>query len=224
MTLPLIAVTPDLDDTRLKLRRGYGARIAAAGGLPVILDPETPDPARVLDQVHGIVFSGGDDPSMETWGTATHPKVTPIDPQRQQFELELLDALAARPELPVLGICLGMQMLCLARGGTLDQYLPDTLPTAEDHWGRTPHRVDGAIGSGTVHSHHRQAIVDPGSLDVVGRAPDGVIEAVADPTRPFCVGVQWHPERTDDPVLGQGMFERLVDAARTGHRAVATRG
>ena len=216
MVAPLIAVTPDLNDTRLFLRRGYGARIAAAGGIPVVLDPETPDPARLLDVVDGIVFSGGDDPAMEAWGIPTHPKATPIDPQRQRFEVELLAALEARPEIPVLGICLGMQLLCLARGGGLDQHLPDTLETAALHWEGGAHPVDGAIGTGTVYSHHRQAIVDPGELEVTGRAPDGVIEAVADPARAFCVGVQWHPERTEDHALGQGLFERLVEVARGG--------
>jgi len=72
----------------------------------------------------------------------------------------------------------------------------------------------GLISSGSVHSRHRQAIVDAGRLKVIARAPDGVIEAVQDPARRFYLGVQWHPERTTNTELGSRIFERLVAAVR----------
>jgi putative glutamine amidotransferase len=106
--------------------------------------------------------------------------------------------------------------MALHAGGVLDQHLPDTLATAADHWERTEHAVDGLLGTGQVHSHHRQAITDPGRMRIVARAHDGVIEAVDLPpeeTRSLYLGVQWHPERTADEHLGRDIIWRLVDAA-----------
>ncbi len=150
---------------------------------------------------------------MEHWSIPTHPRARTIDPARQEFELALLRALDSRPGEAVLGVCLGMQLMGLHRGGRLDQHLPDSLPSAGSHSDCAVHGVCGALGEGRVHSNHRQALVDPGDLEIVARAPDGVIEAVRDPARPFYVGVQWHPERTDDEVLGPGIIRRLVEAA-----------
>jgi putative glutamine amidotransferase len=161
-----------------------------------------------------MVLSGGDDPATERWGQPTHPRAKPMDPRRQAFEVALLEALDAEGEVPVLGICLGMQLMGLHRGGRLDQFLPESLPTAEGHAPGRRHAVSGALGCGPVHSHHRQALADPGALSVVARAEDGLIEAVRDEARPFYVGVQWHPERTEDEALGPGLFRSLVDAAR----------
>jgi putative glutamine amidotransferase len=137
-----------------------------------------------------------------------------MDPRRQAFEVALLEALDAEGEVPVLGICLGMQLMGLHKGGRLDQHLPESLPTAESHSPRRSHAVSGELGCGPVHSHHRQALVDPGALRVIARAEDGLIEAVRDEARPFYVGVQWHPERTEDEALGPGLFRSLVAAAR----------
>jgi gamma-glutamyl-gamma-aminobutyrate hydrolase PuuD len=94
----------------------------------------------------------------------------------------------------------------------LDQHLPDTLPSAEEHWNGGRHPIAGEF-TGSVHSHHRQALTDPGRLAVVATAPDGVIEAIRDPDRAFRVGVQWHPERTDDPATGAAVFDALIRAA-----------
>jgi folate-binding protein YgfZ len=146
---------------------------------------------------------------METWKVRTHPAARPVDPDRQRFELALLDALDSRPEVPVLGICLGMQLMALHAGGRLDQYLPDTLATADHHWGHVEHEVEGGLGRGTVHSHHRQAVIDAGHLQVEARAPDGVIEAVRDGHRSCYLGVQWHPQTIE--YLSYGATEEHPD-------------
>jgi putative glutamine amidotransferase len=213
MTRPLIGITCDFRDDRMSLTGTYPAAVAAAGGLPVILpcDPAMAD--SIAARLDAFVLTGGDDPIMEPFGVPTHPQARPIDPQRQAFELALLEALRAHPRAPVLGICLGMQLMGLHARGTLDQHLPDTLPTAALHWGGQAHAVEGALGRGPVCSHHRQALRDPGSLQVVAQAPDGVIEAVRDPDRRFYLGVQWHPERTEHEALGRGLFAHLVAAA-----------
>ena len=214
MSDPLIGITADLEGERYRASPAAAAAVSRAGGIPVVLPcrPErTEDYLRRLD---GVILSGGDDPIMERWGVPTHPRATPIDARRQAFELALLEALRDRPAIPALGICLGMQLMGLAHGGALDQHLPESLETAAVHWPRTTHLVEGTLGRGAVHSHHRQALRDSGSLRAVAWAPDGVIEAVADDARAFYLGVQWHPERTEDERLGVGIIAQLVEAAR----------
>ncbi len=213
MSAPLIGITTDLVDDRHRVAAGYATRVCEAGGVPVLLPCVAACAFEYARRCDGIVFSGGDDPIMEQWGRPTHPRATKVSPRRQAFETALLAALD-EDATPVLGICLGMQLLGLHRGGELDQHLPDTLDTAALHWPTTAHRVTGALGDGLVHSHHRQALRTAGTLRVVATSPDGVIEAVRDDDRPFYVGVQWHPERTDNETLGAGLFARLVDAAR----------
>ncbi|MEE2719651.1 MAG: type 1 glutamine amidotransferase [Planctomycetota bacterium] len=211
---PLIGVTPDRLEDRIQVRPSYLEAVRNSGGLPVVLSGDPADIPAILRRMDGFVFTGGDDPIMESFGEATHPEACRIDPRRQTFELALLAALDDHASVPVLGVCLGMQLMGLHAGGRLDQHLPDTLSTAADHADGTPHPIEGPLGTGIVWSRHRQAITDPGSLEVVARAGDGVIEAIADPDRPMYLGVQWHPERTDDPVLGADLFRRLVDRAR----------
>jgi putative glutamine amidotransferase len=215
MARPLIGVTCDLDERGYTVRPDYAGLIREAGGIPVLLPCEPSCAAEYVRRCDGLVLSGGDDPIMEHWDVPTHPQAKPIHPQRQAFELALLEAIDGSGGRPVLGICLGMQLMALHLGGGLDQFLVETLPTARRHWPRADHEVGGALGEGLVHSHHRQAVTDPGSLSIVARAADGVIEAVRDDRRPFYLGVQWHPERTRDDRLGAGLFRELVAASLT---------
>lgn len=213
-TTPLIGITPDRPQKRIEVRSTYLDAVRASGGLPVVLSGCLQDVPAIIQHLDGLVLTGGDDPIMEPFGVPTHPKACRIDACRQEFELALLEAVGTRPELPVLGVCLGMQLMGLHAGGQLDQHLPDTLATAADHADGRMHSIEGMLGSGSVWSRHRQALVDPGSLQVVARAGDGVIEAIASPDRPMYLGVQWHPERTDDLQMGMGLFHQLVDHAR----------
>lgn len=214
---PRIGITCDGDDDRYFSRRPYADAVAHCGGTPLLLPHRIERIEAYLECCDGVILTGGDDPRTETWGVPTHPAATPVHPSRQAFEVALIDALARRPEFPVLGICLGMQYMALCAGGTLDQHLPERCATHARHWNRTVHpvRVDFGAGvlDGPVLSHHRQAVIDPGALRVVGRAEDGVVEALSDPDRGFYLGVQWHPERTADPRLGEGVIRALIDAA-----------
>ena len=214
-TRPVIAITTNLEDGRLSLRETYVKSVLAAGGLPVLAAPVPGSAATLLSRVDGVILSGGDDPAMEAFGAPTHPAANVIHPDRQAFELELLSCLEEMREVPILGICLGMQLMGLHGGGALDQHLPDTLASASDHWDGARHRIEGPFGEGEVSSHHRQALVDPGRFEVVARAHDGVIEAIADPNHPHRIGVQWHPERTDEPAMGFQVFERFLSACRS---------
>ncbi len=233
---PLIGVTSDILITpgaRDKAGQAltYLDSVTRAGGVPVLLPPIVelaPEHARRCD---AIVFTGGNDISMVPLGGVAHPHSTPMHPQRQAYEFALLQAIDAlhastRLSRPVLGVCLGMQMMAVHRGGSINQHLPDTLPTAGEHRNDRTHRVSATAlaampaapafvwDRGEVTSNHHQGVVDPGrSLAILAHSPDGVIEALADLSRPFYVGVQWHPERTTDAALGQGVFDALIAAA-----------
>jgi putative glutamine amidotransferase len=178
-----------------------------------------PDVLRVAARFDAFVFTGGDDPKTEPFGQPTHPKADVMSQERQAFEVALLEALSLHhPDKPVLGVCLGMQLMALVAGGRLNQHLPDDTPTSEDHLHDHAHAIVPsceAIASGEVTSHHHQAVSEPGRLRVSGRAHDGVIESIDDPARAFYLGVQWHPERTPDAPLGRGLFDRLVSACRS---------
>lgn len=208
-----IGITVDMDSSSYKSRHGYADMVARTGATPLLLPCVVEAIPEYLACCDAFITTGGDDPDMEAFGVPNHPKVTLIDARRQAFERTLLQQLE-RTDHPLLAICLGMQLMALEAGGSLEQHLPDTLETAAIHWDGQTHSVDGSLGRGEVFSHHRQAITDPGTLEVVARAPDGVIEAVKAPEHPSRLGVQWHPERTHFEPLGSALFQHLVDSAQ----------
>ncbi len=228
-TRPLIGITADVAEydwlgtprPRAQSALTYSRAVVEAGGLPVILSPIAELAIDHVAACDAVILTGGDDPIMEAFGGVTHPKATPMHPLRQAYELALLAALDASPATPVLGICLGMQLMSLHAGGRLNQCLAESLDSHARHVRDAQHPVSAVAGSvlgpmdgGPVASNHRQGVEDSGSLRLVARADDGLIEAVDDPGRRFYAGVQWHPERTSAPRLGADLFKRLVDAAR----------
>ena len=219
---PLVGITTDLAEhangVRVFSYLSYARAVREAGGAPLLLAPDARLAPEYAGRLDAFVFAGGDDPRTEPFGAPTHPSALPVAPERQAFETALLGALAtARPDVPVLGVCLGMQMMALVAGGRLDQHLPESLPTHAMHWERE-HPVEPigeatAALAGQVRSKHRQAVALPGDLRIRAVAPDGVVEAIDDPRRRFYLGVQWHPERTEAPAVGRALFEELIAAA-----------
>ena len=185
---------------------------------------------EILARVDGLIFSGGGDVRMERFGELNHPAAKLVDERRQTFELALLDALAtARRDLPVLGICLGMQYMALHAGGKFCQHMPDSILTAATHYNNqlhslVPRTTDSHLMRGLentnlrrerVTSYHHQAMTSTGTLTLTATAPDGVIEAVEDSSRAFYVGVQWHPERGQRVgPFNSRLFELLIAAGR----------
>jgi putative glutamine amidotransferase len=199
------------DDEAVLLPRSYVTAIQRAGGLALLLPPDqVVDPGEWLSLLDGLILAGGAD-----YGDV---------PDRDAFEIALgIAALGA--DLPLLGVCRGMQLMNLARGGTLIEHLPDVL-------GHEDHRaVPGAFGDHDVRlrdgslaaraageivhatkSHHHQGVDRIGEgFEVTGWATvDELPEALEDPSRRFALGVQWHPEA--DPTARE--IAALVEAAR----------
>lgn len=197
----------------------YVAAVTMAGGRAVLLPPDDQDTGvlRILD---GLILSGGADLEPSLYGATLEPQ-TVTHPERDAAETSLLRHALAM-DLPILGVCRGMQLLAVAAGGRLDQHLPDVLGHEKhrpapgvygEHDARfvPGSRIAGLMGDDVaVHCFHHQGVADPGTLRVTGRAEDGVIEAVEDPDRRFVLGVQWHPEVIRD----RRLFGALVEATR----------
>ena len=215
---PLIGLSADFVDNYARLRRTYLDMVEVAGGIPVILPPKAALREEMLDRVDGVIMTGGDDIDVSRFGIALHPKAECMPAERQDAEFALLKALDQRHDKPVLGICLGMQLMGFHRGATLIQHLPDVIPDGERHRNDAIHAVEAERGSplraGLVRSWHHQAITDVKGFDIIARSDDGVVEGIVDPKRRFYLGVQWHPERTEAEETGLSVVRSLVDAAR----------
>lgn len=204
----------------------YVRHVHAAGGLAVVLPPlpedaDAEDARGMLSRLDGLILAGGVDVEPSRYHREPHPTVQPSRPDRDSAEL-LLARVTADDDVPVLGICRGMQIMAVAAGGALEQHLPDRL----GHYGHSPgkgmygeHPVQIAPGSRmhtilgdqvTVATYHHQGIETSPGYAFVGWSPDGVVEALENADAQFRLAVQWHPEVGADPRL----FEALVAAAR----------
>ncbi|MHB1846673.1 MAG: gamma-glutamyl-gamma-aminobutyrate hydrolase family protein, partial [Deltaproteobacteria bacterium] len=219
---------------RHELRHAYAEAILACGGLPVVLPTSTVPADELVERLEALVLTGGafDIPPSD-YGEAPAPGLGPLKPDRTAFERGCFLA-AERRGLPILGICGGMQLIAVARGGALYQHLPAELPGLaheQPNDRREPgHRVrlrEGSLlahATGTtelwVNSSHHQGVKRLGArLVACGSSDDGLVEAIEDPSRPFLVGVQWHPElRCGTTPPERRLFERFIEAAREGRR------
>ena len=217
MSRPVIGLTTYAEEARFGLNDTFAAvlplsyvhAVHASGGRAVLVTPDDPD-TDVLDGLDGIMFTGGSDVDPALYGEPPHPTVN-LKPERDTAELMLMRA-ALAADLPLLGICRGMQLMAVAYGVRLHQHLPDVLghhghrPVSGPKFGWHPvelvpgSRAQAILGDRvTVNSFHHQGVQDPGRLQATGWCPeDKLIEVVEDPDLPFALGVQWHPEDTDD--------------------------
>ncbi|XVV11499.1 gamma-glutamyl-gamma-aminobutyrate hydrolase family protein [Actinoplanes sp. CA-131856] len=196
----------------------YVAAVTLAGGRPVLIPQE--DDTDVLRALDGLVLAGGPDLGPEMYGQEPGPH-TVVRPERDTAELRLVRAALER-DMPVLGVCRGMQLLTVAAGGTLHQHLPDLLGHEKhrpapgvygehDAVFEPGSRIAALMGDDlAIRCFHHQGVADPGTLTVTGRAEDGLPEAVEDPGRRFVLGVQWHPEVVRD----RRLFGALVTATQ----------
>jgi putative glutamine amidotransferase len=205
----------------------YVRAVQQAGAMVILIPPDPelalfPDP--MLDRLDGLVLAGGCDVDPAAYGEPRHPETVNTVPERDEIEIALVRRAIER-DIPVLGICRGMQVINVARGGSLIQHLPDVVGHGEHR--RRPGTFDGndhgvvleagslAAGAAgeedhTTKSHHHQAVDRIGEgLIVTGRSTlDDLPEAIEDPERTYLLGVQWHPEADESSRVVSSLVER----------------
>ena len=222
--------------------RGYVEGVEGASGLSIIL-PNSDDPSHApsyIERIDGLLLTGGDDVYPALYGEAPHPHLDIVDARRDRFEIALLRAARERG-MPVFGVCRGIQIINVALGGDLYQDLPSQADSAVGHAQKTLEEGpwhDVEIRRGTrlaeilgeartaVNSYHHQAcrrVAD--GLSVTAHAPDGIVEALEDPSQPFFLAVQWHPEVLEGGLApsSRRLFAAFVAAARE-FRVTASKG
>ena len=218
------------DQEAVLLPRSYADAVQRSGGVAVLLPPDPradEDASPWLELVDGLILAGGVDVDPSFYGEEPGPETRHFVPERDAFEIALARGAMER-DLPLLGICRGMQVMNVARGGTLIQHLPDDVGH-HDHrrslgsFDDADHDVRLADGSlarraagEAVHatkSHHHQGVAKIGSgFEVTGWATvDDLPETIEDPGCRFALGVQWHPEA--DPA--SQLIGALVEEARS---------
>ncbi|HLX89483.1 MAG TPA: gamma-glutamyl-gamma-aminobutyrate hydrolase family protein [Acidimicrobiales bacterium] len=228
---PVIGITAYEEDARwgpwderaVLVPAAYVHAVERAGGAAMVLPVQSTGVEELLARVDGVVLSGGPDVDPAHYGEERHPETQSPRAERDEFELRVA-LLVLERAVPTLGVCRGMQVLNVARGGTLHQHLPDLVghrghsPVAgEFAWHRVTvdpdSRLAAALGRHEIEtaSHHHQAVATLGrGLRIVARADDNTAEAFEDPSAPYLFGVQWHPEAGTDFTL----FEALIDRSR----------
>jgi len=223
---PRIAIAPcsKLHDYEESVRR--------AGGDVHVVVTERESPMDVVANSDGILLAGGGDVLPSIYGQTAHQTFDAAEAGRDDFELELV-RLAAEADVPLFAICPVIQVLNVGRGGTLVQHIPDELAGSVDHNLREPrvaiaHEVWVTAGSlldrlmreteedggFPVNSRHHQSVKTLGTgLVTTATAPDGVIEAIEDPSKRFVLGVQWHPENFYRTGEFRALFEGFIEAA-----------
>ena len=239
MTHPVIGICAAIESARWAAwevlvnlsPRTYSLAVQRAGGLALILPPDdvvAESPDELLDMLDGLILAGGSDVDPASYGAQPHPDTRGTRPERDRFEIAL-GTRALERDMPVLGICRGMQMLNVIQGGTLNQHVREVVQNDlhrhtpgvfTDHWVRLDPdslaaRVVGA-DSTEVKSAHHQGVDELGEGVVAsGYADDKLVEAIELPDRNFAVGVLWHPEEDErSRVVGA-----LVDEARDRMKA-----
>ncbi len=226
-------MTPTIGVTRCSKIDDYVASLEQSGARARVLEVSE-SPRKVLNEIDGVLLTGGGDVDPVLYDADRHPTVDDAEPGRDEFEIDLVRrAMAAN--MPVLGICRGTQVLNVAAGGTLVQDIPSAAPSELAHQINDPksaiaHVVTVTAGSRLEHvlgaavdrahtcrlnSRHHQS-VDRLGTDLVtsATASDGIIEAIERPDADFCLGVQWHPENFWRTGEFRSLFDAFVAAAR----------
>jgi putative glutamine amidotransferase len=240
---PLIGVSTSITvgeyPERAYVNSAYLRAVEQAGGIPVLLPPQLGAEARetLWRRLDGLVLTGGGDIEPARFGELPHPSTALVSSDRDGLELDLVDR-ALRDDVPLFGICRGLQVLNVALGGTLHQHVPDSVgETVQHSQAEKRHvathpvklltegtRLGEILGSPelAVNSFHHQAVKSLGRhLRDVGWAPDQVVEAVEhEDRRRFVIAVQWHPEDlVGHDAAARALFAAVVDAARARGRS-----
>jgi putative glutamine amidotransferase len=230
---------PTIGVTRCSRLDDYLSSIEQAGGRPRVLEVSE-SPRKVLDEIDGLLLTGGGDVDPVLYGEDRHPTTDDAEPGRDEFEIDLARR-AMAGDMPLLAICRGAQVLNVAAGGTLVQDIPSLVTSDLSHSITEPKsadahavtvapgsRLEQALGSRVdsshtcrVNSRHHQSVGRVGTgLIPSATAPDGIVEAIesAAPDAAFCLGVQWHPENFWRTGEFSPLFDSFVAAARAARR------
>jgi putative glutamine amidotransferase len=199
----------------------YVTKLQAAGASVVLLPPDANN-HEAISRLDGLVMAGGADIEPARYGAAHQKGTDKPRVERDASELGLYRA-AREANIPVFGICRGLQIMAVAHGGSLHQHLPDVVGntlhrdapgTFNDHGATftSGSLIADLVGATevTVNSSHHQAVDSPGDLTITGYAEDGTIEVCEDPSAEFVLGVQWHPEFSDDEKVSENLFRAFV--------------
>lgn len=245
MSAPLIGLTtrntvsPTYNIPLISSPRSYVEALSRAGAaallLPLGLKKDQLE--RLVNMLDGIIFTGGGDIETARFQGTDHPLVSLVDPERDEMEFDLV-CKVREAEIPLFGICRGIQVINVAFGGSLYTHLADQAPETVEHtffpgypWDHIAHAVQVAQGSLLaeiveepsiqVNSLHHQGIRALASnLTAVGWSPDGLVEAVELTDYPFGLAVQWHPEWLPEAPHSQALFEAFVAAASHRRRKI----
>lgn len=226
--------TPVIGVTRCSKLDDYLASIEQTGARARVLEVSD-SPRKLLQEIDGLVLTGGGDVDPVFYGEDRHPTVEDAEPGRDEFEIDLARR-AVEADLPVLAICRGAQVLNVAMGGSLVQDIPSGVASDLPHTIREPtnqvahdvsvvrgSKLEQALGGAItaaqtcrVNSRHHQSVGRIGrDLVASATAPDGIVEAIEAPQHAFCIGVQWHPENFWRTGEFSGLFDSFVATART---------
>jgi len=214
---PIIGINVDINETprEASVPSYYFEAIEKSGGIPILLPPmQTSSLKEVLKKLDGLLLIGGDDYPPATYGAEIESKTKIMPSTRSEFDLSLIKEAMNIPELPILGICAGCQLLNITEGGTLVQDIPSKYPLSkvihggpyDAKSGPRRHEVsfsknsllDKLYGQASLSvptSHHQCLGMVASNMRVVARTTDGLPEAIEKDGVRFVVGVQWHPER-----------------------------
>jgi putative glutamine amidotransferase len=216
---------PWVEEPSVLLPVGYARAVQAAGGIAAMLPPDpgaVDSPGELLDRLDALILGGGADLDPATHGSEPHPETGGTNPERDRFELALAREALGR-DLPVLGVCRGMQVLNVATGGSLDQHLPERVGNERHRpvpgsWGEHEVRLTpgslAAEAAGaerlSIKSHHHQGVADIGrGFEATGWATDDdTVEAIEQPDRGFTLGVLWHPEEDPEDRIIPSLIQR----------------
>ena len=232
---PLIGITTSFEDGKYRLDHTYVSAVNEAGGqsvlLPLVSNAE--EAAQLCNLIHGLIIPGG--PGIVVGMVGSLPaQLRAVNPRRWESDTLILDTVVAR-NLPILGICYGMQLLCVRAGGSLYADVEKQVEAASVHSekrGAKSHPVDIVSGShlariwesdlSMVNSRHFQAVRDAGTnYTVSARGADGVIEAI-ERTDGMHIGVQFHPERMRMGSLFRNLTLQATDYRDASRRAALT--